>query len=85
VGYFDFFVLWKVRAEERKTGVTARILTILFWTLFMSGAAFLIIDGKGATDHVMADIIAGAGIGVVLGYLFSRKLKSKVAHYPTPP
>jgi hypothetical protein len=52
----------------------ARILTILFWFVFMGGAAFLIIDGKGAANHVTTEIVCGAGIGLVLGYFFSRKV-----------
>jgi hypothetical protein len=55
----------------------ARILTILFWTVFMAVAIFLIIDGKSLDyrNHIIPDALTGGGIGAALGYVFSLKRK----------
>jgi hypothetical protein len=52
----------------------ARILKIASWTVGMAMAASLIFDGKTQSANWQEHPLWGAGIGLFLGYLFSRNL-----------
>lgn len=53
----------------------ARIFKIAGWTVGMAIAATLILDGKTQAANWREHLLWGAGIGLFLGYLFSRNLK----------
>jgi hypothetical protein len=55
--------------------IMARNFKIASWTVGMAIAASLIFDGKVQSPNWLAHLLLGAGIGLFLGYLFSRNLK----------
>jgi len=60
--------------ESRK--IYAREWKIVWWTLGMTLAVFLITDGKATSEHPAQHLLIGASLGLLLGFLFSRKLKA---------
>ena len=51
----------------------------MLWTLGMSFAVFLVIDGKGRIEHADVHAVIGAMIGFVIGWLFAHRQR-KPAH-----
>jgi hypothetical protein len=42
-------------------------------------AAFVIVDGKATSKHLLQHLLIGAALGFVLGFLFPRNQKAKNA------
>jgi len=59
--------------ESRKR--FAKEWKIVWWTIGMMFAVHLITDGKTISDHPLEHLFIGAALGLVFGYLFSRRLK----------
>ena len=59
--------------ESRKR--FAREWKIVSWTIGMMFGVYLITDGKTISDHPFQHLLIGAALGLVLGYLFSRRLR----------
>jgi hypothetical protein len=55
--------------------VMAAIFKIAGWTFGMAIAASIIFDAKAQSTNWREHLLWGAGIGMFLGYLFSRNLK----------
>jgi hypothetical protein len=55
--------------------VAPKIFKIVAWTLGMTVGVYLITDGKSISQHPLEHALIGASIGLVLGFLFARKLK----------
>ncbi len=49
------------------------VMRIVGWTVGMSAAAVLILDGKSVTGHAGIDAVLGAAVGLVLGCVFARR------------
>jgi hypothetical protein len=58
--------------ESRKT--YAKQWKVLWWTLGMAFAVSLITDGKTVSKHPVPHLLMGAGLGLLLGLLFSRNV-----------
>jgi len=58
--------------ESRKT--YAKQWKVVWWTLGMAFAVSLITDGKTISKHPVLHVLMGAGLGLILGFLFSRHL-----------
>jgi len=63
--------------ESRKT--YAKQWKVVWWTLGMAFAVSLITDGKAISEHPVLHVLMGAGLGLLLGFLFSRSLGEKRA------
>ena len=46
------------------------------WTLGMTVGVYLMTDGKTQSEHPLELALIGAAIGLILGILFSRNLKT---------
>ena len=64
--------------EARKT--YAKQWKILWWTLGMTVGVFLITDGKTTSEHPVLHLLIGAALGLLLGFIFSRKLGTKTVN-----
>jgi len=64
-------------AESRKR--YAKEWKIVWWTLGMALAVYLITDGKTISEHPLRHLITGAALGFVLGFLVSQNLKANSA------
>jgi len=59
--------------ESRKR--FAKEWKIVGWTVGMMFGIYLITDGKTISEHPFQHLLIGAALGLVLGYLFSRRLR----------
>ena len=50
---------------------------ILGWTVGMTFGVFLITDGKTTSQHPLQHLLIGAALGLALGVVFSRSMKTK--------
>jgi hypothetical protein len=57
----------------------AREWKIVWWTLGMTVAVFLITDGKTTSEHPLLHLLIGAALGLFLGSIFSRHLKANAS------
>jgi hypothetical protein len=63
--------------ESRKT--YAKQWKVVWWTLGMAFAVSLITDGKTVSPHPLLHLFMGAGLGLLLGLVFSRNLRANKA------
>jgi hypothetical protein len=54
----------------------AKTFKIVAWTLGTGLGVYLITDGKTMSEHPLAHALIGASVGLVLGFLFARNLKT---------